>query len=83
MRADKTSRSCDKNFHLWNQSEPDDKQLNILGKNHKNIQKAYFVVRLRCRCRVVVLHFLKRIMAAKRLKKTQKRKVEEIAAGNL
>jgi len=49
------------------------KQLNILRKNHKNIQKADFVARLRCRCRVVVLHFLKRIMAAKRHKKTQKR----------
>lgn len=74
MRTDEASGSCDKNFHLWNQSEPDDKQLNMLGKNHKNIQKADFVVRLRCRCRVVVLHFLKRIMAAKRHKKTQKRK---------
>jgi hypothetical protein len=48
MRTDEARGSCDKNFHLWNQSEPDDKQHNILGKNHKNIQKADFVIRLGC-----------------------------------
>jgi hypothetical protein len=46
MRADEASGSCDKNFHSGNQSEPDGKQLNILGKNHKNIQKADFIIRL-------------------------------------
>ena len=50
--------------HDW----PDDKQINILGKNRKNIQKADFVIRLNYRCRVVVLHFyLERIMDTRRL----------------
>ena len=57
---------------------PNGQQIDILRKNHKNIQEANFIITLICRCRIVVLHFLKRIMAAKRLKKTQKKKSRKI-----
>ncbi len=39
------------------QDRPDDEQLDILGENRKNVQKADSAIRLRCQSRVVVLHF--------------------------